>query len=81
MWKNTFRWQIDPVTQECGYVTLLARLGPENRSFLDFYVLPNIDRLKRFHISEMDPWLRRGVRLDDITGLITGVQAVCKSLR
>jgi Recombinase len=78
VWKNTLRWQIDPIRHECGYITLLARLDLENRSFFDFYVLPNIDRLRRFHISETDPWLRQGVRLDDAAGLLIGVQAVCQ---
>ena len=40
LWKDTVRWQIDPVDHERKNITLLARLDLENRSFLDFYVLP-----------------------------------------
>jgi hypothetical protein len=61
------RWQIDPVEQECGLVTLLARLDEANRSFLDFHIVPNMDRRKRFHISLGDPWLKRGQPLTTLT--------------
>ncbi len=67
-WKETTCWQIDPVRRERKYVTLLARLDEENRSFLDFHVLPNIDRPRRFHIRHNDPWLNRGLPLDDLSG-------------
>lgn len=67
MWKQTLRWQIDPVRHECGLVTLLARLDETNGSFLDFHLVPNVDRLKRFHVSLVDPWLNRGQRLPDLT--------------
>jgi DNA invertase Pin-like site-specific DNA recombinase len=66
-WKDTNCWQIDPVKHERKLVTLLARLEQENRAFLDFYVLPGIDRLTRFHIRQNDAWLNRGLRLTDIS--------------
>jgi DNA invertase Pin-like site-specific DNA recombinase len=59
-------WRIDPVMQECEFVTLLARLDKENRAFLDFHLLPNMDRRKRFHVSLTDPWLSRGQPLNDL---------------
>ncbi len=59
-WKQTVKWQIDPVRHECGLLTLLARLDEEKRSFLDFYIIPNMDCLKRFNVSLVDPWLNRG---------------------
>jgi DNA invertase Pin-like site-specific DNA recombinase len=74
VWKDTVRWQIDPVEHERNHITFLARLDLENRSFLDFYVLPKLDRPRRFHISHMDPWLLRRVRIDDVAGLLNGVQ-------
>ena len=52
-------------------MTLLARLDKENRSFLDFHVLPSIDRLRRFHIRDCDPWLNRGLRLNDLSSFCT----------
>jgi hypothetical protein len=72
-WKDTVRWQIDPVQHERRCVTLLARLDRENRSFLDFHVLPSIDRPRRFHIRMSDAWLNRGVRLRDLSSFCTAV--------
>lgn len=76
VWKTTVRWVIDPVEHERSYVTLLARLDIENRSFLDLYLFPKIDRSKRFQISQRDPWLLRGKRLDDIAGFLYAAQQV-----
>lgn len=73
IWKETVGWQIDPVRHERKYVTLLARLDTENQAFLDFYVLPYIDRPRRFHIRMMDSWLERGVRLEDLSFFRDGV--------
>ena len=67
VWKGTIRWQIDPVRDECNLVTLLARLNQANRDFLDFHVVPNIDRLRRFHIRSDDGWLNRGLRLKEFS--------------
>jgi hypothetical protein len=71
------RWQIDPVRHECSHVTLLARLDEENRSFQDFHVLPEMDRLKRFHIRLTDPWLSRGLPLNDLSVFCTLVACIC----
>jgi DNA invertase Pin-like site-specific DNA recombinase len=76
VWKDTVRWQIDPVEHERQYITLLARLDLENRSCLDYHIIPNIDREKRFQISQTDPWLLRGVRLKDLAGLLNEVEMV-----
>jgi DNA invertase Pin-like site-specific DNA recombinase len=65
-WKQTVRWQIDPVRHERKFVTLLARLDNRNQFFLDYHVLPNIDRLRRFHIRHADTWLNRGLRLKEL---------------
>lgn len=64
--KRTIRWRIDPNRLECGFVTLLARLDKEHRSFLDFHVFPTLDRPNRFHVSLADPWLNRGQPLTDL---------------
>ena len=81
VWKDTVRWRIDPVEQERQYITLLARLDLENRSFLDFYVFPSVDRPKRFWTAQMDPWLLRGIRLDHLEELLAGVQRINQVLR
>lgn len=65
--QGTLRWQIVPTPRESKSITLLVRLDASNRSFLDFYILPNIDRRKRFRISLDDPWLRRGERMVDLS--------------
>ena len=62
-WK-TVRWRVNALPRECGNVTLLARLTEGNHSFLDFHILPNVDR--RIDISMRDRWLDRGERLIDL---------------
>ena len=64
--ENTVRWRVDPVRRERKFLTLLARLDENNRAFLDFHVLPNMDRQKRFDISLSDPWLKRGELFSDL---------------
>jgi hypothetical protein len=71
VWKETRRWQIDPVWRERMNITLLARLDEGNQSFFDFHLLPNIDRPRRFHICHADRWLGRGVPLDDLSEFCT----------
>jgi DNA invertase Pin-like site-specific DNA recombinase len=62
-WK-TARWRVNAIPHERGFVTLLARLSEGNDSFLDFHLLPDIDR--RIDLSRNDPWLNRGEQLDDL---------------
>src|SRR5579872_7042976 len=66
VWEETVRWQINPVRHERRCVTLLARLNEGNRSFLDFHVFPNIDRLRRFHVRLEDGWLQLGMPVGDL---------------
>jgi DNA invertase Pin-like site-specific DNA recombinase len=77
--KRVISWRIDPARLECEFVTLLARLDEEHRSFLDFHIFPTVDRRDRFHVSLADPWLNRGQRLgDDLSAfceVVTGVGA------
>jgi DNA invertase Pin-like site-specific DNA recombinase len=75
-WNETFCWQIDPVRHERKYTTLLARLDRENQHFLDYHVLPNIDRQKRFHIRDTDSYLQRGLRLENLSKVCTAVAQV-----
>ena len=62
-WK-TVRWKVYAIPHECGHLTLLARLREDNCSFLDFHILPNINR--QIDISLTDPWLNRGRPLSDL---------------
>jgi DNA invertase Pin-like site-specific DNA recombinase len=63
---GSVRWKIRPAPGELHRATLLARLDSASRSFLDFHVLPSIDRLRPFQIKECDSWLKRGVDLPDL---------------
>ena len=67
VWKDAVRWQVDPIGRECKNITLLTRLDRENRAFMDFYVVPSIDRARRFHLRKDDVWLNRGKRLVDLS--------------
>lgn len=78
-WKDTVRWQVDPVRHERKHVTLLAGLDERNQRFLDYHVLPSIDRTGRFHIHHADVWLGRGLRLDDLSEFCAVVaQVACQ---
>ena len=66
---------------ERKHVTLLARLDEENRCFLNYHVLPSIDRPRRFHIRNTDTWLAQGLRLDDLTAFLTVVSQVARQRR
>jgi hypothetical protein len=66
IWKETLRWRIDSVQHERGLVTLLARLNERNDSFLDFHVIPKVERVKRFDLRLVDGWLNRGHRLSSL---------------
>jgi hypothetical protein len=79
LWKETVGWQIDPVWHERKYVTLLARMNTENQAFLDFYVLPHIDRPGRFQIRITDSWLERGVRVEKLSAFHDRVRHVAQS--
>jgi DNA invertase Pin-like site-specific DNA recombinase len=67
VWKDGTRWQIDPVRRERNFITLLARLDQDNLTFLDFYIFPKIDRLRRFRVALKDEWLSRGKRLNNLS--------------
>jgi hypothetical protein len=64
---NALRWMVDPAWDERNCVTLLARLHEDNRSFLDFHILPGVDRSKVFRLSSIDTWLSRGKRLSELS--------------
>ena len=66
VWQNTVRWRIDPAPNEIRNVTLIGRLDESNCSFLDFHVLPSMDRARRFDLRLRDAWLNHGQRLSDL---------------
>jgi DNA invertase Pin-like site-specific DNA recombinase len=75
-WK-ALRWRVNPVPHEREYLTLLARLREGNESFLDFHILPNIDR--SIDICLNDSWLDRGVLLGDLRAFCTVVSRAARS--
>jgi DNA invertase Pin-like site-specific DNA recombinase len=79
--KDALRWLIGPVQDERKCITLLARLDTSNGSFLDLHVFPNMDRRKRFHISQGDTWLDRGRRVSDLSRLCEVVALVHSARR
>ena len=76
VWKDTIRWQVDPVHRERKCVTLLARLDTTNCSLLDLYVFPCMDRHRRFRVCLGDPWLKHGERLTELSRLREIVELV-----
>jgi DNA invertase Pin-like site-specific DNA recombinase len=76
IWKETLRWRVGPVRHEGRFVTLLARLNAENTSFLDFHVLPRVDRVKRFDLRLRDSWLTTGKRLLELSEFYAEAQRV-----
>jgi DNA invertase Pin-like site-specific DNA recombinase len=76
--KHIVSWRINPVSSECGFVTLLARLDQEHRSFLDFYIFPTMtEHRRRFHMSLRDPWLNHGEQLSDLSMFCKAVARAC----
>ncbi|MGB8789446.1 MAG: recombinase family protein [Candidatus Acidiferrales bacterium] len=80
VWKGAVRWRVDPNAHERKLVTLVARLDEENRSVLDLFVFPKIDRRRRFSIRRDDPWLSDALRLQDLTALCK-VVACARAMR
>jgi hypothetical protein len=64
--KSMIRWRIEPIKLECNCVTLLARLDYDHLSFMDFHILPSVDRRHRFFLSLTDKWLDRGQPLTNL---------------
>jgi DNA invertase Pin-like site-specific DNA recombinase len=76
VWKETIRWQVDPIAVERKFVTLIARLNENNTAFLDYYVLPQIKDRARLRLHLKDRWLRQGQRLTDLPYLRRAVERI-----
>jgi hypothetical protein len=79
VYKNTRRWLVEPNVHERRFITLLARLNESNREIVDFHVLPSIDRRTQFQIT--DAWLKRGIRLGNLSQFSKVVAQVARSRR
>jgi DNA invertase Pin-like site-specific DNA recombinase len=71
---NSTRWQVDPVKRECDHMTLLAQLDETNAAFMAYYLMPNLDRNRRFTIQKTGSWLDRGLRLSNLTELLAAAR-------
>jgi DNA invertase Pin-like site-specific DNA recombinase len=69
-------WLIAPVLGECEYVTLVARLTADNRALLDFYIMPRVDRVRRFQLSADHDWLNGAVRVENIEEVLRAINDV-----
>jgi hypothetical protein len=76
-WKDTIRWQVDPVSHERRFVTLLVRLDINNEAIQDFHVIPNINRMGRFTLKLKDEGLDRGEHLGSLGNFCEAVKGVC----
>ena len=65
--KQAARWRINPALRECRHLSLVARLDIGNDSFLDFRIFPHVDRKMRIDLRPADPWLDRGVLLNELS--------------
>jgi len=78
VWKSAVRWQVDPHPYERRFVTLLARLDQDNSAFMDFHVVPRVDKTHRFRLALDDPWLKAGTRVENLAQLLDIVKQVRK---
>jgi DNA invertase Pin-like site-specific DNA recombinase len=60
---NALRWRIDPVVHECRYVTLIALLTRNNSAIQDMFIVPHVNRKRRFHVTKDFVCLQRGEHL------------------
>ena len=73
---GTVRWLVDPLKGERRLITLLVRLNQANQGIQDLFVVPSVDRPRRFWIKSDDKWLDRGTRLEDLSQFCKIVEAV-----
>ena len=79
--KTRVQWQMDPVKIERNLITLVARMADGNESLMDFHILPNIDRGKRFMLNRKAAWLKRGLLLEKLSDFCEVVETVNDSRR
>lgn len=68
-------WQVDPNPNELKLPALLARLNEGNTDFIDFYVLPRIQRTRAL-LSLNDSRLTTGKHVLDISDLLEAVASL-----
>jgi DNA invertase Pin-like site-specific DNA recombinase len=73
------RWQVNPVAHERQHTTLLVLLNSDNDAFEEMYILPYMDRQRRFHITGDNVWLKRGEQLRDVADFRQAVEIIVKT--
>ena len=76
VWGGLIRWQVDPAQRERKLITLVARLDTRNEKFMDFHIVPNIDRRGRFTLKLRNKWLGRGLALKNMSEFCKVVERV-----
>jgi DNA invertase Pin-like site-specific DNA recombinase len=69
VWKQTYRWILDPVPRESHLPTLVALLTRLNDGFARFYVFPKIKPYTRARMTVNDSWLKTGIEINDLSKL------------
>ena len=64
-WSKKWRVRLGP--NECGLVTLLARLDEQNREFLDFHVFKQMPSARNLYVRAGSNFFSEGVRLLDLS--------------
>jgi hypothetical protein len=62
-------WMLFTRPTERGLPTLIGLLSPANDSVETYYLVPNIDAVRKLKLTPEDPWFRRGMRLDSLAQL------------
>ena len=77
---GNLRWAIKVNRFEREYPTLLCRCTQNDRGIRDMHLMPRIDTTytNRFRISETDPWLKPGERIEDLSELPRAVDRVLR---
>lgn len=71
------RWIFNAHRQERDFMTLIARLDCNNKTFQDFYVLPNLTNRTSWRMKPEDLGLRKGRRLFSLADFGELARAVC----
>jgi DNA invertase Pin-like site-specific DNA recombinase len=70
------RWQIDPLAHERLLLTLVALLDGSNSIVQEMFLFPCMDRQRRFHVTEDDLWLKRGLLLKSTSQFLQAIKIV-----
>jgi DNA invertase Pin-like site-specific DNA recombinase len=74
---TSYGWLVKPIVSQRRFVTLLARVDARKHVFIDFRVLPRMDRRKVFRLPAPNhPWWQHSERLPDLSSFCEVVKQV-----